>query len=305
MLSNLNPASQRFLLDLNRIQLRTTTAQQQLSSGLKVQSASDAPDQIGALLQLESELAANKQTQTNLGRVQTEVNGADNALTTAVQLVDKITQLAGQGLSADNAQSRASYASQIQDLQQQLVGLTSTSVEGRYIFDGGDGSGPPYQYDSTAVNGAVRLRTTAATRLVQDSSGSSFPYALSAQDIFDHRDASDNPAPDNILAAVSSAITALNANNTAGVSTAVDSLHVASGYLGVQQSFYGTVQNHLTTAINGTQSLDVSLKSQISAIRDADLVQASLNLAQGTTQQQAALAAEAKSQTKSLFDYLA
>ena len=304
MLTNLDPASQRFLADLNRIQVNNSTAQQQLSSGFKVQAASDAPDQIGTLLQLESQKSVNTQTQSNLGRVQTEANAADDSLTSAVQLVDKITQLAGQGLSADTAQGRAGYAQQIQDLQQQLVSLTATTVEGRYIFDGGDGTGPPYQYDST-TNSPVRLRSTASTAQVQDAAGSAFAFARSAQDIFDQRDSSDNPTANNIFTAISQTITALNANNTANIGTSIDSLHVVSTYLGTQQSFYGTVQNHLTTAITASQNLDVSLKSQISAIRDADSVEASLAVTRGGIEEQSALAAEAKTQTKTLFDYLA
>ncbi len=304
MLPNLNPAAQRFLADLNRLQLKNSIAQGQLSSGFKVQSASDAPDQIGTLLQLESQRSANTQTQANLGRVQAETTSADDSLTSAVQLVDKITQLAGQGLSFPTAQDRAGIAQQIQGFQQQLVALTATTVEGRYIF-GGDASSAPYQYNAAATNGVTRLQSTPATREVQDSSGASFPYARSAQDIFDQRDTSDVPTANNIFAAVNQAVLALNANDTAATTAAIDSLHTVATYLGTQQSFYGTVENHLTTALNNAQSLDLSLKAQISAIRDADTVEASLAINQGNIQEQAALAAESKVQTKTLFDYLA
>jgi len=305
MLSNLDPSSQRFLADLNRIQLRTATAQNQISSGLKVQSASDAPDQIGTLLQLESERSGNSQTLANLNRVQTEANGADNALTTAVQLLDKITQIAGQGLSSQTAQDRGKFAQQILDLQEQLVSLTSTTVEGRYMFDGGNGSGPPYQFNATAVNGATRLSSAPATRQVQDSSGNSFQFARSAQDIFDQRDSADVPTANNIFAAISAARAALIANNPAAIATSIDVLHGASDFLGSQQTFYGTVQDRLAGALTNSQSLDVALQTQIGAIRDADLTAASLELNRGNIEQQASLAAKAKSQVKSLFDYLA
>ncbi len=305
MLSNLDPASQRFLADLNRIQLRSSTAESQISSGLKVQSASDAPDQIGTLLQLESERSVNKQTLSNLNRVQTEVNAADNALTTAVQLLDKITQVVGQGLSSSTAQERVKYAQQVTDLQGQLVSLTSTTAEGRYIFDGGDESGAPYQSDPTAVNGAIRLRTTTASRQVQDSAGNSFQFARSAQDIFDQRDSADLPTATNIFAAIGSAITALNANNPAAIATSIDVLHGASEYLGIQQTFYGTVQDRLASSTSTAQSLDISLQTQIGDIRNADLTEASLEFNRSNTELQASLAAKGKSQLRSLFDYLA
>ena len=305
MLSNLDPASQRFLADLNRIQANNTAAQQQLSSGFKVEAASDAPDQIGTLLQLEAERGSNTQTLANLGRVQTEVKAADDSLTTAVQLFDKITQLASEGLSADTVQQRALFAEQIQSYQAQLVAVTATTVEGRYIFDGGDGTGPPYQYSATVPNGAIQLRSTPATRQVQDSVGSVFPYARSAEDIFDPRDSSGTATANNVFAAIGQALSALNANDTSAIGAAIDSLHTAATYLGAQQTFYGTVQNRLSTALNTSESLDVSLKTQISSIRDADTVEASLAVNRGNLQEQAALAAEAKRQTKTLFDYLA
>ncbi len=276
-----------------------------MSSGFKVEAASDAPDQIGTLLQLESERGANTQTLTNLGRVQTEVNAADDSLTTAVQIFDKITQLASQGLSADTAQQRGAYAEQIKSYQAQLVSLTATTAEGRYIFDGGDGSGPPYQYSATAVNGVTQLRSAAATRQAQDSSGSTFAYGRSAQDIFDQRDSSGTATANNLFSAIGQVLTALNANNTTGIGNAIDSLHTAATYLGTQQTFYGTVQDRLITALNASQSLEVSLKAQIGNIRDADTVEASLAVNRGNLQEQAALAAEAKRQTKTLFDYLA
>ncbi len=305
MLSNLDPASQRFLADLTRIQHRASTAESQISSGLKVQSASDAPDQIGALLQLESERSVNKQTLANLNRVQTEVNAADNALTTAVQLLDKITQVVGQGLSSSTAQERLKFAQQATDLQGQLVSLTSTTVEGRYIFDGGTGASTPYRPSPAAVNGAVRLSTVPATRQVQDSAGNSFQFAHSAQDIFDQRDSADLPTATNIFAAIGGAIAALNANNPAAIATSIDLLHGASEYLGGQQTFYGTVQDRLSVSTSGAQSQDVSLQTQIGSIRDADLTEASLELNRSTTEQQASLAAKSKSQVRSLFDYLA
>ena len=305
MLSNLDPSSQRFLADLNRIQLRTATAQSQISSGLKVQSASDAPDQIGTLLQLESERSINKQALSNLNRIQTQVNGADNALTTAVQLLDKITQVVGQGLSSQTVQDRVGAAQQVLGLQEQLVSVTSTTVEGRYIFDGGDGSGPPYQFNAAAVNGATRLSGTPATRQIQDSSGNSFQFARSAQDIFDQRDSADVPTANNIFAAISGARAALLSNNGAAIATSIDVLHGASEYLGGQQTFYGNVQDRLASELSRSETLDVTFQAQIGAIRDADLTEASLELNRGNIEQQASLAAKAKSQVRSLFDYLA
>ncbi|SPE39841.1 hypothetical protein SBA3_3430026 [Candidatus Sulfopaludibacter sp. SbA3] len=56
MTTNLNPANALFLTNLNRIERQLADANSQISSGKKVSVASDAPDQVGPLLQLRADL---------------------------------------------------------------------------------------------------------------------------------------------------------------------------------------------------------------------------------------------------------
>ncbi len=58
MISNISASSQIFLAGVNQIQQRISQANQQITSGLKISVASDAPDQIGELLQLRANEAA-------------------------------------------------------------------------------------------------------------------------------------------------------------------------------------------------------------------------------------------------------
>jgi hypothetical protein len=51
MIQNLDPSGQEFLVNLARIQLGIKRANDQITSGLKVGAPSDAPDQIGEILQ--------------------------------------------------------------------------------------------------------------------------------------------------------------------------------------------------------------------------------------------------------------
>ncbi len=305
MISNLDPTAQKFLADLNRVQTRTNIAQGQISSGFRIQTASDAPDEIGSLLQLEADLSSNTQARANLSRAKAEADTGESVLGSAIQALDKAVQIGAQGAGIQTAQERAGLAQQIQNVQQQLVSLTGTSVEGRYIFSGSADSQPPYQLNLANPNGVDRLVTTSATRQIQDTTGNSFPVARTAQDIFDHRNPDDTLAGDNVFAALNSLRVALAANDSTGITTAIDALHRSSAYLNDQQSFYGETQDRLNTAISTGQDRDTTLKSQISNIRDADLTEASLTLNAGITQQQASLAARAKTPVRSLFDFLA
>src|SRR5579862_6795022 len=97
MLSILNPTAQQFLNSVNQISDAMTRAQEQVSSGLKIQQVSDAPDQIAPLLQARASLDSAQQTLANLGRVKTEVDTGEQTLETAVQLLDQVQTLAVQG----------------------------------------------------------------------------------------------------------------------------------------------------------------------------------------------------------------
>lgn len=302
---SINPAARNFLADVSKIQTALTEASQQVSSGYKVTQASDAPDQISTLLQLEANLQSNTQITTNLSNVKTQVDTGESAVGSAVQLVENALSLGAEGASSiATAGQRQTLAQQVQNVLSQVVGISNTTVAGKYIFSGDQSTSPSYQLDAASPTGVDRLITTQATQQIQDTNGVSFAIGKTAQDIFDHRNPDDTVAPDNVFAALNSLQIALANNDTPGINTALASLQTASGYLNQQQAFYGGVQNQVAASTTAAQSQSVSLKIQIGSIRDADLTQAAVELTAGQTAESAAFSAEAKLPTTSLFNYL-
>jgi flagellar hook-associated protein 3 FlgL len=302
---SVNSASRSFLADVAQLQSALTQASQQVSSGYKVIEASDAPDQISTLLQLEANLNTNNQVSTNLSNVKAQVDAGESALNSAVQFTQQVLSLGSEGASSiETASQRQTLALQVQNIQSELVGLSNTNVAGKYIFSGDQGTSPSYQLDSTSPTGVDRLITTQATQQIQDTNGASFAIGKTAQDIFDHRNPDDTVAPDNLFAAVDSLQVALTNNDTAGINTALASVQTAFSYLNQQQAFYGGVQDQVATSTTAAQSQNVSLTTQIGAIRDADITQAAIELTAGQTAETAAFSAEAKLPTTSLFNYL-
>lgn len=306
MIPSVNPAAQLFLADLSRVQSQIDTAQRQVSSGLKISQPSDAPDELEGLMRTRADLARNQQVTNNLTEVKSEVDTSEQALQSATQIMDRIATLAAQGVnSTTTADSRQSIAQEVTGLLQQLVGLSQTAVQGRYVFSGDQSQSPSYSLDLNAPNGVDRLVTTTSTRQIADATGVSFTVGLTAQDIFDHRNPDDSTAADNVFAAVNSLRVSLQNNDPAGISNALNSLHTASDYLNTQLSFYGTVQNRVQSAQDYSSRYQVQLQTDLSNIQDADITQAALALTQGNTQLDSALAAEAKTPHTSLFDFLA
>ena len=300
MLSSLSPSAQQFLNNLNQISDRMTRAQQQVSTGLKIQQVSDAPDQISTLLQARANLDSTQQTLSNLGRVKTEVDAGEQALQNAVQLFDQVQTLATEGdTSIQTAAGRNDIAQQLDSILRQMVGLSGTTVEGRYIFSGDSDQQTPYTYDATQNPRVGVYQGSASTRLAQNPNGTTFAVSLTAQQIFDSSDPNTN-----IFSSIENLSTALKNNDDAGIQTAVNSLSGASEYLNGQLAFYGTTQNNITNATDFGQTLQTQLQTQISNLQDADLTQSIMDLTQSQTQQQAALQSEAQLPRTSLFNFL-
>lgn len=306
MLTTLDPQAALFLANVARVQQRIAEANNQVSSGSRINVASDAPDQIGILLQLRANLQRNTQITSNLTLAQADANSADNALSSSIQLMDSAVSLAAQGATATmDATGRASIAQQIQAIQQQMVANSQTSVQGRYIFSGDHAGSPSYTWDATAANPAVKVLTPQATRLVEDPAGGSFTASKAAQEIFDHQDSATNaPAADNVFNALNTLRLALQNNDTAGITNSMTLLKTASDHLNTMESYYGNVQNRIQNASQYASQYDVQLRTQISQTADTDVTSAALELTQANTQLQAAFQMRSQMPHTSLFTYM-
>lgn len=305
MVTNLSPSSQAFLVNIERVQQQVADATQQVSSGRKVNVASDAPDEVDAILQLRADMARNSQIQSNLGLAKADADAADAALTSASQLMDRAITLGSQGATFTlDAAGRQSIAAEVQSLQDQMLAVSRTTVQGRYIFSGDADNTPAYASDPSAPNGVDRLLTAPATQRVEDPSGGSFAVGKTAQDIFDDREPDDSLASDNVFAALNNLRTALENNDTDGITAAVGSLHEASDHLNASQAFYGSVQNRIADATNFANQYDVQLQTELSQKQDADVAQEAMLMSQGNIQLEAAFQMQAKMPHTSLFDFL-
>jgi len=300
MIDSLNSAAQSFLMGLSQIQQRAQRAQTELTTGLKINTVSDAPDQIAGLLQTRSDLARTQQITDNLGRVKTEVDTAEEGLQSAVTLMQRAQTLGAQGASdVSSSDTRQNLADEVGSILQQLVSTANTTVEGRYIFSGDSDQQAPYSVDLSQTNPVSSYQGSAATRQVQAADGSTFTVAMTAQDIFDAPTAADN-----VFVSINNLRQALLNGDTSGISSALADVQSSSGYLNQQLAFYGTVQDRVASATDFAQTYSTQLQTQLSGIQDADEAEAITELTQAQTQQQAALVSRAQIPRTSLFDYL-
>lgn len=300
MISALNSTYQEFVNNLNRVTQRMNTDQLDISSGVTMRNVSDNPDQVSSLLQARASLSASQQISTNLGTVTTEVNTGEQSLESAVQFFDQVQTAAAEGATGtQTATTRTSLAQQLQSIQQQMVSLANTNINGRYVFSGDQDQTTPYTYDPTLTNSVSAYQGTTSTRVALAPNGTTFPTALTAQQIFDSSDPTTN-----VYSAIGGMITALNSNSQSAVQTAQGGLATVAQYLNQQLAFYGTTQDSVTAATNDAATQQIQLQGQISNLQDTDMPSTILDMTQSQTQSQAALSSEGQIPRQTLFDFL-
>jgi flagellar hook-associated protein 3 FlgL len=308
MISGIDPSAAQFLADLSQTQARMARAEQELSSGLQFNDASDAPDQVSDILSLRADISRNTQVQSNLGNVKTQVDAAEQALSNAEQLVEQARTLAAQGVTGTQTpQTRLALAEQVQSIQDQLISLANTQVGNWYVFGGDAPQSAPYAADTVNPDvggGVVQLTTVQATRQIQDGLGNTFSVDATAQQIFDDQNPDGTAASDNVFVAVNQLRVALQNNDVAGIQNSVDAVTQADDYLNQQLGFYGAAQNRVSSATDLSQKLALDYQTALSSKQDADMTEAITELNQTQIQEQATLQARAQMPKTSLFDFL-
>jgi flagellar hook-associated protein 3 len=147
MLAGLSGFNATFLADLTATENRITQLNKQITSGVRISQASDDPAALASILETQSDIDRTTQTQTNLQQASTVAASADGALASASSLLDRLRSLAAQGAnSTATAATRTTLSQQVQAIEQQLVSIANTQVEGRYIFGGDDPNTQPYTF---------------------------------------------------------------------------------------------------------------------------------------------------------------
>lgn len=306
MISGLSASNQQFLASLNILQDNLSQADEQLSSGLRVNQASDAPQSIQDIFETRAALGQANTSVQNLTTIQGQVQAASTAVQSAIQLLNQAVSLGTQGASSDTSlPTQQTLAAQIQGIEAQLVAVSRTEVGGVFVFSGDASGSPSYQVDTSSATGVDRLVTPQQSTLqVAGPTGVTFHVSMTAQDLFDQRDSSDNPTANNAFAALNTLVQALQSGNNASITQAVNGLQSASNYVNQQTGFYGAAENNVSSALSLAQKFQTQDQTQLSGLQDADTTALAIQVTQASTAISAALSAQAHKPTSTLFDYL-
>jgi len=297
MIKGIAATADAFVTNLNRIENQINTTTQQISSGISVNQASDDPAAVEPILSAQSEIARITQVKTNLNTANAVATTADSALQSANSVMNELVSIAAQGATGTaTANTRTALAVQVQQLEQQLVSIANTSVQGNYIFGGDNPGTPPYSFDGTNPPVAGVANPT-NTGVIRDAEGNSIVPIPLAQQIFDSPGGS-------VLQAVDALRVALQTNNQAGLTAATSSIGTAATQLNLGAESVGASENWITSATNDATQRLTTLRTQLSGLRDTDVTAAATQLTLDQTAYEAAISSQASLPTKNLFSYL-
>lgn len=299
--SSIDAPSARFLDSLRNIEARLARAQREVSSGKRISTPSDGPDSISTLLEARANLARLEQIHTNLIRVKSETDGAEQALQNAVRLFDEVRTLGMSGANGvQTALTREAIAGQIGSILERLVAIANTSAGGRYVFAGDRDTDLAYAPANLAQAppwGAYL--GAAATRQALHPTGVLFDVGRAANEIFDH------PEPGrSVFAGIETLRQALLANDEDAMKAALAPLGDHAAHLNAALSFYGNVQNQIAEAMETGSRLRLRLAAEVSTLEDTDITASILESQQLMFQREAALRMRGSMPQRSLFDYL-
>lgn len=306
MLKGIGADQDRFLLDLRRIEERSRKATAEISSGIRISNPSDDPGELPRLFHLQAELTRFTAIEKNLGSAKAEVDSAEASLRHGVRLLEQavVAGSRGAGMTVSPA-VRQQLAAEVQSILQDIVGISNAQVNGRYLFSGDQDQSPQYSFDTGMPGSVVQNHTAPETRSIEDADGSRFLISKTAAEIFDRRDADNNPADGNVFHALDGLVQALTSGTPDQIASATEAARKAGEHLNDGLAFYGRLQVRISEANARARQKKLQTTTDLAAVREADLPAAILALTETRTAMEAALSAQSRLPKFSLFDYLA
>lgn len=293
--------------NLQRRQQQLVASQTQLTSGKRVQRASDDP---AAAAQAERALAWQARVQTQQRALDASRNAmqlTESTLGNAGELLQQAREAivqAGNGSYGDS--ERAHPAQSLKDLRDQLFALANgTDGTGRYLFGGQGADSAPFrdapggvQYDG--MSGGL-----------QTASGETTPLTVDGRKIWLQAPDPSNPGGTlSVFGVLDQAITDLGTPGRSAaqvaqtVSTSLGQVDAVAQNLSSARSSAGEALNRIDAIGQRLAQANVDAQQQRSSAEDLDMVQAISDFQAGQTGYDAALKAYATVQRMSLLQYL-
>ncbi len=288
--------SSTLLNALNVADQAEQTALTQLSTGRRVNVASDDPSAAASQVGLAAQSDSCDQFLRSISSVSSELQTADSALSSGVTALQHAISLGVEGANGTmSQQDLAALANQVQSISQQMLGIANLSYNGKYIFAGTADSQPPY----VSAAGGIAYQGNDGVNQVEVEAGQTIAVNQPGSQLFSAAGAS-------VFQALSDLATALRSSSSTStdIGNATNEVRAAYDQMNSARGFYGATLNQLTSTQDFLNSEKLQLTQQTSNTVGVDPNQAATNLSNAEVARNAVLQAAASIGNLSLFNYL-
>ncbi len=272
-----NQSIQTEILRQQRLSREVGTEQSKISSGKKLTSPSDNPQDWVKISEVGRQQSMNVAWQSNVDYAQARAAQASSNLTEINNLLlqanDKMIQATGYGAGTTAAEAIALELEGIRASINDL--LNATDYQGTPVFDVG-------ATNSVPVGRGLAMEAVGTRESISDNAAGT----KSLDQVFED------------------AITAVRSGTTADRTSSFDEMQQALDHVIVARSEQGIRGNRLDQMEQRLIDTKIVLAEQRSGLEDTDITEAAIKLQAKLTTLEAAQAAFARISQKSLFDYL-
>ncbi len=260
------------LIALNRSSNLMNEAMERLSTGKRINNASDGPAGIRQIIKLNAEIQGAKMASRNAADGQALIDTLDGSLSEVQSILLRMRELTIQAMNDTNSSSdRAALDLEISQLELEIDRIGSTtSFGGKLIFDGNT------HYLQIGARSGNTLEVQA--------------YTLSA----------------STLGVSSTLGSSQNLTTRSNAEVYLDSIDTAIKDIAEKRGAAGALSNRLDYTISNLENMELNLIKSKSRIEDADIAEESMKLAKAKILQQVAIAmiAQANARTNWLLKLL-
>lgn len=276
---------------------QTSKLQTQVATGQRIDSADDDPAAAGRVLSQQSELRRVEQYSLNATRALEISQTSFSSLNSLKDVSDRATEIATLGRSPSSPEALNAYATEVNQMIEQLMQVGNSRLGNDYIFAGTAVDTPPFTATRDAncdvtVASYVGNTTQAGIPLSEVANVTPFTNPATNQGIGDMI---------NSLVALRDALK--SADGTA-IAASQSDLLTSEDLLVSALADNGAVQLRIEVQKNQQQSRGDNLVALVQGETAADLPDSIVRLNQSTTAYQAALQSAANIMRISLLDYI-
>ncbi len=291
---------------LQTVQSNLATTQEQLSTGLKVNRPSDAPDKASLLTNLISQIERQSSYQNTLKTIDTRLEAQHTALTNVSDELTRLKELAVQAANDTlSAADRESVAIEMKGIRDQILSLAnSQDANSNYIFSGSRVQTAPFGKDAT---GRVVYLGDQSRMVVGVGDSRRMSMNMPGSDAFKsvvRTSSKGEPEGIDFFQAVDDVVNAVDTNNYSFIQRGINEIDGMQQNISDATAQVGSNMNVVDSQNAVLDEVKLRLQSTLSDIQDLDYTAAITKMNKDQLALQAAQSSFAKLAQESLFKYL-